>query len=149
MKVLVQRCKKAKVTVNNNIVGSIDKGMMILVGFTKGDSEKEIDYLINKILNLRIFDDEDGIMNRNIKQDGGSILSISQFTLYANTDKGNRPSYIEALESNKAKILYELFNEKLSKEIKVETGMFGEDMQVDFINDGPVTILLEREDKNV
>ena len=149
MKVLVQRCKKAKVTVNNNIVGSIDKGMMILVGFTKGDSDKEIDYLINKILNLRIFDDEDGIMNRNIKQDGGSILSISQFTLYANTDKGNRPSYIEALESNKAKILYELFNEKLSKEIKVETGMFGEDMQVDFINDGPVTILLEREDKNV
>ena len=149
MKVLVQRCKKAKVSVNNNIVGSIDKGMMILVGFTKGDSEKEIDYLINKLLNLRIFDDENGIMNRNIKQDGGSILSISQFTLYANTDKGNRPSYIEALESSKAKVLYELFNEKLGKEIKVETGMFGEDMQVEFINDGPVTILLEREDKNV
>ena len=118
----------------------------MLVGFTDGDSEKQIDYLVNKVVNLRIFDDENNIMNKSILDVGGEILSISQFTLYADTKKGNRPSYINALDSIKALKLYKLFNEKLSKFVKVETGQFGTDMLVSINNDGPVTILLESRD---
>lgn len=149
MKVVVQRSNKAKVLVDNKVVGQIDKGMMLLVGFTNNDTEKEIDYMVNKIINLRIFDDENGVMNKNILDYGGSILSISQFTLYADSRKGNRPSYINALKGEEAVKLYDLFNKKLSEKIKVETGIFGAEMKVDFINDGPITIILEKDGNNV
>lgn len=145
MKILVQRSKKSNVTINNKVVGKIDKGLVLFVGFTEGDSSREINYMIKKVLNLRIFDDEDGVMNKNILDVGGSILSISQFTLYADTKKGNRPSYIKALNGEKAIKLYDEFNEKLSDYINVETGIFGADMKVNILNDGPITILLEKE----
>lgn len=149
MKVVVQRSNKAKVLVDNKVVGQIDKGMMLLVGFTNNDTEKEIDYMVNKIINLRIFDDENGVMNKNILDYSGSILSVSQFTLYADSRKGNRPSYINALKGEEAVKLYDLFNKKLSEKIKVETGIFGAEMKVDFINDGPITIILEKDGNNV
>ena len=113
MKVVVQRSKKSSVSINNKIVGKIDKGLVILVGFTDGDSLKDIDYIVKKIVNLRIFDDDNGVMNKSIKDVGGSILSISQFTLYAETKKGNRPSYIKAMNGDAATKLYDIFNEKL------------------------------------
>ncbi len=144
MKVVVQRSLNSKVSVDNKIVGEIDFGLVLLVGFTLSDTEDDIDYLINKIINLRIFNDEDGIMNKSLIDVNGSVLSISQFTLYADTKKGNRPSYINALKSSEAIKLYEIFNNKLrNKNIKVETGIFGADMLVNINNDGPVTILLE------
>ena len=143
MRVLVQRSLKSNVSVNNEIVGSIDNGLVLLVGFTEGDNSEKIDYLVKKVLNLRIFDDEDGVMNKSILDVGGSILSISQFTLYADTKKGNRPSYINALGGDMAIKLYEEFNTKLKEYVNVETGVFGADMKVNIINDGPVTILLE------
>ena len=149
MRVIVQRCEKAQVKVEDKIVGKIDKGMMILVGFTHTDTEKEIDYLVNKIVNLRIFDDENGVMNKSVLDVAGSILSISQFTLYASSKKGNRPSYINALNGEEAIVLYNKFNEKLKEKINVETGIFGAEMKVDFINDGPITIMLEKEAQNV
>ena len=144
MRVLVQRSLNSKVTVNNQITGKIEKGLVLLAGFTEGDSKKDIDYLVNKVLNLRIFDDEKGIMNKSVLETGGQILSISQFT---DTKKGNRPSYIQALSGDKAVKLYNLFNEELSKHIRVETGVFGAEMTVDIQNDGPVTILLESKAK--
>ena len=147
MRIIVQRCDKAEVRVEGNVVGKINYGMMLLVSFTYGDTEKEIDYLVNKVLNLRIFDDENGVMNKSILDIGGEILSISQFTLYANTSKGNRPSYIDALKGEDAIKLYDMFNEKLKSKIHIETGVFGAEMKVDFINDGPITILLEKENK--
>ena len=148
MKVIVQRCMKASVSVENKIVGKIDKGLMLLVDFTYGDTEKEIDYLIDKIVHLRIFDDENGVMNQSLLDVSGSILSISQFTLYADTRKGRRPSYIKALNGEEANTLYQLFNQKLRQFTIVEEGIFGADMKVDFINDGPVTIILEKEGDN-
>ncbi len=147
MRIIVQRCDKAEVRVEGNVVGKINYGMMLLVSFTYGDTEKEIDYLVNKVLNLRIFDDENGVMNKSILDITGEILSISQFTLYANTSKGNRPSYIDALKGEDAIKLYDMFNEKLKSKIHTETGVFGAEMKVDFINDGPITILLEKENK--
>ena len=147
MRIIVQRCDKAEVRVEGNVVGKINYGMMVLVSFTYGDTEKEIDYLVNKVLNLRIFDDENGVMNKSILDINGEILSISQFTLYANTSKGNRPSYIDALKGEDAIKLYDMFNEKLKSKIHTETGVFGAEMKVDFINDGPITILLEKENK--
>ena len=147
MRIIVQRCDKAEVRVEGNVVGKINYGMMVLVSFTYGDTEKEIDCLVNKVLNLRIFDDENGVMNKSILDINGEILSISQFTLYANTSKGNRPSYIDALKGEDAIKLYDMFNEKLKSKIHTETGVFGAEMKVDFINDGPITILLEKENK--
>ena len=145
MRVVVQRCDKASVTVDNKVVGQIDKGIMLLVGFTDTDTEKEIDYIVDKVINLRIFDDESGVMNKSLIDIGGSILSVSQFTLYADASKGRRPSYIKALSGDKATILYDSFNQKLKeKNIPVETGIFGADMKVSLINDGPVTILIEK-----
>lgn len=144
MRVLVQRCDRASVSVDNKIVGKIDKGMMILVGFTHTDTSENIDYMIDKILNLRIYDDDNGIMNRSILDTGGSILSVSQFTLYADTKKGRRPSYVEALNGEKAIILYNEFNKKLKQHIHVETGIFGAEMKVELVNDGPITIMLEK-----
>ena len=144
MRVLVQRSKKSSVKVDNKVVGQISKGMVLFVGFTAGDSEENIDYMIQKILKLRIFDDDNNVMNRNILETNGEVLSISQFTLYADTKKGNRPSYIKALNSKEASILYQKFNEKLSKYINVETGIFQSEMEVSITNDGPITIMLER-----
>lgn len=145
MKVLVQRCEKAKVSVDNKVVGQIGKGLMLLVGFTQNDNSSNIDYLVDKVINLRIFDDESGVMNKSLLDVGGSILSISQFTLYADASKGRRPSYINALSGDLATKLYDEFNNKLkNKGINVETGIFGAEMKVDFINDGPITIMLEK-----
>jgi len=146
MRVLVQRSLNSLVSVDGKVTGKINKGLVLLVGFTDGDSEKEIDYLVKKIVNLRIFEDENNIMNKSILDVGGEILSISQFTLYADTKKGNRPSYIRALNGIDASKLYKLFNEKLSQFVKVETGVFGADMLVSISNDGPITILLESRD---
>lgn len=145
MRVLVQRALSSSVTVDNEVIGRIDKGAVLLVGFTEGDNSDTIDYMVNKVINLRIYDDSNGVMNKSILDVGGSILSISQFTLYADSKKGNRPSYINALNGEKAISLYEEFNNKLSRYICVETGKFGADMLVDIKNDGPVTIMLERE----
>ena len=144
MRVLVQRCDKASVSVDNKIVGSIEKGMMILVGFTQTDTSENIDYMVEKLLNLRIYDDEFGVMNKSILDVGGSILSVSQFTLYADTRKGRRPSYVNALNGEKSILLYNEFNHKLKQNIHVETGIFGAEMKVELTNDGPVTIMLEK-----
>ncbi len=143
MKVVVQRSKKSSVTVDNKVVGEINQGLVLLVGFTFNDNEAIIDKMIKKIVNLRIFDDEAGVMNKSILDTKGSILSISQFTLYANTKKGNRPSYIEALPGGEAVKLYDLFNQKLKNFVPVQTGIFGAEMEVLITNDGPITICLE------
>jgi len=145
MRILVQRSLEASCEVNGKIVGKIDNGLVLLVGFTHNDNKDIIDHMIKKVLNLRIFDDENGIMNNSIDKEKSSILSISQFTLYGDAKKGNRPSYIKALNGDKAIELYNYFNQELQKEIHVETGVFGAEMKISLINDGPVTILLEKE----
>ena len=148
MKIVLQRSKEAKVEVNNEIVGSIDYGLVLLVGFTHNDTIKEIDYMVDKVINLRIFDDENGVMNKSLLDINGSILSISQFTLYADSRKGRRPNYVNALASDKAKELYEIFNNKLKEQnVNVETGIFQADMKVSLTNDGPVTIILDKENE--
>lgn len=144
MRVLVQRSGKASVSIDKKVVGKIDSGLVLLVGFTDGDDIEKIKYLAKKVVNLRIFPDEDGVMNKSILDFGGSILSISQFTLYADTSKGNRPSYIKAMRNDESTKLYDLFNEELSKYIEVQTGRFGADMVVNITNIGPTTIMLER-----
>ena len=143
MRVVVQRCSHAKVTVEKKVIGEIADGLCLLVGFTKEDTVQNIEKMVQKIIKIRIFPDENGIMNKSVLDVQGSILSISQFTLYADTTKGNRPSYIKALNGKEAIKLYDLFNEKLKQHIKVETGIFGADMQVSLTNMGPTTILLE------
>ena len=146
MRVVVQRSKNASVKVDEKIVGKIDYGLVLLVGFTHTDTITQLEYMVDKIINLRIFDDDNGVMNKSLLDVKGSILSISQFTLYADCKKGRRPSYIDALNPNDATILYDKFNNLLKdKNVKVETGIFGADMEVELINDGPVTIILERE----
>jgi len=144
MRILVQRVLDAKVEIENKVVGSIDKGLLLLVGFNNEDTKDKLDWMVNKCVNMRIFDDENGKMNNSVLDELGSILSVSQFTLYGNAKKGNRPSFIEALNPLDAEKLFDLFNQKLSDKIKVETGEFGGDMKVTFTNDGPVTILLEK-----
>lgn len=144
MRVLVQRSNQANVIVDEKVVGKIDSGLVLLVGFTEGDSIDNIEYLAKKVVNLRIFPDENGVMNKSILDYGGSILSISQFTLYADTKKGNRPSYIAALRGEESSKLYDLFNEELRKYVDVQTGIFGADMLVNISNVGPTTILLEK-----
>ena len=143
MKVVVQRSKYSKVEVNNKLINEISSGMVILVGFTEGDDYAKILKMVKKIVNLRIFDDENGVMNKSILDVGGKILLISQFTLYGDTSKGNRPSYVKALNGNLAIKLYEKFNEELNKYVKTLPGIFGADMQVSILNDGPVTIVME------
>ncbi len=145
MRVLVQRVTSANVKVDNKIVGEINHGLLLLVGFTQSDTSKEIDHMVDKVINLRIFDDENGVMNKSLLDTKGSLLSVSQFTLYADATKGRRPSYINALNGDKAIVLYNEFNKKLKeKNIQVATGIFGADMQVELINDGPITIMLEK-----
>ena len=143
MKVIVQRSKNANVKVDGKLINEIDNGLVLLVGFTHDDTISDIDYMVKKIAHLRIFDDENGIMNKSVLDVSGEILSISQFTLYADTKKGNRPSYINALGGEEAIKLYELFNEKLNSFVLVKPGIFGADMQVSLINDGPVTIAID------
>lgn len=149
MRVLVQRSKFSSVSIDGRVNGQIDFGLTLLVGFTHTDDEKVIDYMVDKVINLRIFDDENGVMNKSVLDVSGNILSISQFTLYADASKGRRPSYIKALNGEEATILYNLFNKKLKeKNLDVQTGIFGADMLVNIQNDGPVTILLEKENKD-
>ncbi len=145
MKVVVQRVTEASVSVNNEVVGKIGNGLLLLVGFTHNDDINTIKYIANKIINLRIFDDSNGIMNLSVLNKNYDILSISQFTLYGDATSGNRPSYIKSLNQEAAKELYNLFNEELKKsKLKIETGIFREDMKVSLTNDGPVTIIIER-----
>ena len=146
MKIVVQRSLKSSVKVDNKVVGSIDHGLVLLVGFTYKDNLDIIDYMVDKVLNLRIFDDENGIMNKSLLDVGGDILSISQFTLYADTKKGRRPSFINAMAPGEAEVLYEYMNKKLSKIVHTETGIFGADMKVEIYNDGPVTIVLDSDE---
>lgn len=144
MRVVIQRSSYAEVFVDKVSVGKIDKGYTILVAFTHGDTIDDIKYMVNKILKLRIFDDENGVMNLDIKKVGGKILSISQFTLYANTKEGNRPSYTIAMKREEAIKLYDEFNNELRKnDIEVQTGIFGSDMDVRIHNDGPITIIID------
>ena len=143
MRVVVQKVKESSVSVDNKIVNKIGKGLCILVGFTQDDTIKDIEYMVKKVVNLRIFEDENNVMNKSVLDVGGEILSISQFTLYGDTKKGNRPSYIKALNGDEAVKLYDMFNELLNKQIKTLTGIFGADMTVSIVNDGPTTILID------
>ncbi|WP_454192270.1 D-aminoacyl-tRNA deacylase [Paenibacillus sp. Marseille-Q7038] len=144
MKVIIQRCSSAKVTVDNEIIGQINQGLMLLVGVTHEDEEKDADYLAEKIAGLRIFEDESGKMNYSVLDVQGAILSVSQFTLYADTRKGKRPNFMAAAKPDVAEPLYEYFNEQLRKKgLQVETGKFGAMMDVSLTNDGPVTLILE------
>ena len=147
MRVVIQRSKSSNVSVGNKTVWKIEKGLCILVGFTQEDTENDIDYIVKKTINLRIFDDEKGIMNKSILEAGGTILSVSQFTLYADTKKGNRPSYSKAMKGDSAIKLYNLFNQKLKEYVKVETGVFGAEMLVNIENDGPITIMIDSKEK--
>lgn len=143
MRVVLQRSKASKVTIDGKVNGKIDKGYVVLVGFTDGDNTEIVDKMIKKIVNLRVFEDENEKMNLSIQDIGGSILSISQFTLYADAKKGNRPSFINAMNPEEASKLYDIFNQKLGEILHVETGIFGADMKVEIYNDGPVTIILD------
>ena len=144
MKVVITRVKKASVKIENKLISEIKNGLLVLVGFTENEDENKIDYMVKKITNLRIFNDENNVMNKSIKDTNGEILSVSQFTLYADPTNGNRPSYIKALKGEEAIKLYDLFNKKLNEIIKTKTGIFGKDMQEESINDGPVTIIIEK-----
>ncbi len=143
MKLVVMRSKKSSVSVENETIGTIEHGLMILVGISVDDTLEDVQKLAGKVLNLRIFDDEAGVMNKSILDVGGSVLSISQFTLLADTKKGNRPSYIKAMKGEQAIVLYNEFNRILSERVPVETGKFGADMQVSILNDGPITIIMD------
>ena len=143
MKVVVQRSKKSRVSVDGKLVNEINNGMVLLVSFTQGDTIDNILKMTKKIANLRIFDDEDGVMNKSILDVGGEILSISQFTLYGDTSKGNRPSYVKALNGEESIKLYEAFNEEMSKYVVTKPGIFGAEMMVNISNDGPVTLIME------
>ncbi len=148
MKAVIQRARDASVTIDGEVTGAIDHGLVVLLGVTHDDTMEDVKYLVNKIINLRIFEDEDEKMNLSLKDIGGSILSISQFTLYADTRKGRRPSFVNAAKPDLANELYEKFNEELRKEnIHVETGEFGAMMDVRLTNAGPVTIIIDSKDK--
>lgn len=148
MRVIVQRSKAASVKVADELVGSIEHGMVLLVGITHDDTDKELNWVADKVAGLRIFDDADGVMNLDILATGGSILSVSQFTLYGDCRKGRRPSYVHAARPEQAKPMYDRFNELLrAKGLRVETGRFGEHMEVQLLNDGPVTIILDTNEK--
>ncbi len=147
MRTVIQRVSKSSVTIDDKVYNFIDEGFMVLVGFTLDDDINDINYIVKKIVNLRVFNDINGVMNRSIIDVGGSILSISQFTLYADTKKGNRPSYKRALNGEHSSKLYDEFNKELSKYVNVKTGIFGSDMKVSLINDGPVTIIIDSKNK--
>lgn len=144
MRLVVQRVSQAYVTVNRKRVGKIGRGLLIYVGIERGDGEKEVNFMAEKVLNLRIFPDAEGKMNLSIQDTKGSILSISQFTLASHIKKGRRPDFNNAEEPAKAKQMYHLFNKRLSEAIKVEKGIFGVMMQIQSVNDGPVTFIIEK-----
>ena len=145
MRLVIQRVKHSSVTVDNKIVGKINEGFMVLLGVGPNDTTNEADYLVQKLVKLRVFNDENGKMNLSLKNINGELLIISQFTLYADCAKGNRPSFSDSAKPDKANELYEYFIEKCKEEnIKVEHGIFGADMKVELLNDGPVTIVLEK-----
>ncbi|MDR0587359.1 MAG: D-tyrosyl-tRNA(Tyr) deacylase [Burkholderiales bacterium] len=145
MRVLVQRVSRAAVSVEGHEVGAIGAGLLVLVGITASDTESDLDYLCRKVINLRVFDDENGVMNLSLLNTGGDILAVSQFTLYADTQKGNRPSYIKAAAPEIAKPLFDAFVARLKTALgrDIPTGVFGADMKVSLINDGPVTLWLD------
>jgi len=149
MKAVIQRVSEASVTIENEVKGKINLGLMILLGVTEEDSQEDADWLIGKVRNMRIFNDQEGKMNLSIQDVNGAFLVISQFTLYASTKKGNRPSFIKAAKPNVAIPLYEYFVNQLlqTTQLKVETGEFGADMKVNLTNDGPVTILIDSKNK--
>lgn len=149
MRVVIQRTTHASVTIGGQLKSAIGPGMLILVGIEDADGPEDIDWLCRKIVNLRIFDDDEGVMNRSVLETGGNILVVSQFTLHASTKKGNRPSYIRAARPEISIPLYEQFCEALSQALgkSVETGQFGADMQVELLNDGPVTICMDTKNK--
>ena len=147
MKVVIQRVKYANVVVDKKEVGKINEGLLVLVGFTYNENIESIKKMASKIVNLRIFDDENHVMNKSILDTNGSILSISQFTLQAKTKDGNRPSYIEAMKGEDASNLYELFNKKLNDYVPTYPGVFGADMEVNIVNDGPVTIIIDSKER--
>ena len=146
MKLVIQRVKEAKVEVEGKIVGKIEKGFLVLLGVSEEDTKENADYLVKKLCQLRVFTDENDKMNLSLKDVGGELLIVSQFTLYADTTSGNRPSFIQAAKPEKANELYEYFCDQCEQKygIKVEKGIFGADMQVSLLNDGPVTILIEK-----
>lgn len=147
MRLVVQKVSQSSVKIEGTVVGAIDKGYMVLVGITNGDDETLVDKMVDKLVNLRIFEDENDKLNLSLLDVQGSILSISQFTLYANCKKGRRPSFIDAARPDVSSPLYDYFNQKLEeKGIKVERGVFGAMMEVSLINDGPVTIILDSKD---
>lgn len=149
MKVVIQRVTEASVSIRGKVVGEIGKGLMILHGVEVGDTDEDLEYIHKKVMKLRIFDDADGVMNEDIMQQNGEILLVSQFTLLASTKKGNRPSYIHAAPPEISQPLYERLGEVLSKDLgkPVQKGIFGEDMQVHLINDGPVTIIIDSKNR--
>lgn len=148
MRVVIQRSKKAEVAIEGMVVGAISKGLVLLVGINEEDTQEDVDYLVGKITKMRIFEDENEKMNLAITDVAGEILSISQFTLFADTKKGNRPSFIKSARPEQAIPLYEAFNQGLKDMgISVATGEFGADMQVSLINDGPVTIIIDSRDR--
>ena len=147
MKVIVQRCKCGSCTVNDKIVSKIDKGLVVLAGFNVNDTIDDINYIVKKIVNLRIFDDENGVMNKSVIDVNGEILSISQFTLQAITKDGNRPSYVNAMKGEDAIKLYEEFNRRLNESVCTLPGVFGAEMEVNIINDGPITIVIDSKAK--
>lgn len=145
MRVVLQRVNHAQVTIEDEVVGKINKGYVLLVGIAPDDGDEQLDYLVRKIVNLRVFEDQDGKMNQSLADVDGEILSISQFTLYADTRHGNRPGFSDAAKPEIAEPLYNRFNEKLAEAgVHVETGHFGADMKIDLENDGPVTIIYEK-----
>ena len=148
MRVVIQRCSRAEVRIDGQVAGQIGKGFMVLVGVTDGDGRQEAELLAKKVAQMRVFEDGDGKMNLGLKEVDGAILSISQFTLYADCKKGNRPSFINAARPEVAEPLYDYFNEVLRTQygLQVEKGRFGADMRVDFVNDGPVTIILDTDE---
>jgi D-tyrosyl-tRNA(Tyr) deacylase len=149
MKIVLQRVSSASVTIENKIVADIQKGLLILVGIEDADTKEDIDWLVGKITKIRIFDDENRVMNLSIQDIDGDVIVVSQFTLHASTKKGNRPSYIKAAKPDIAIPLYENFVQQLEKELgkKIQTGVFGADMQVSLINDGPVTIIIDSKNR--
>ena len=146
MKAVIQRVREAEIKVDGQSIGKIDKGYLILVGFCNGDDDQIIEKMVRKILDLRIFEDEAGKMNLNIRDAGGEILSVSQFTLYADCRKGNRPGFTDAARAEDASRMYDRFNELLKEQIHTETGKFQADMKVSLLNDGPFTVILDSEE---
>ena len=147
MKLVIQRVKSASVSIDGRVYNAIQQGLLLLVGVGPEDQQGDLDYAVRKIVNMRIFSDDEGKMNLSVKDIQGEILSVSQFTLFADTKKGNRPAFTGAAKPDMAEAFYQDFNQKLAKEVPVETGVFGADMQVELVNDGPVTIILDTKNK--